>query len=1158
MRLFSPRSAPPQIGTKGVICARIPEGTEVFAFRDILKNHKTLVHIALDDKRLQLLKETSAFFLPHITTLTFPAWDAMPYDRTSPRTDILGQRITCLSALAYPDTEKPTLILTTINAVLQRVPPREAMQRASLTLKKGAQISRDTLIAFLSTNAYMRVSTAREPGEFAVRGSIIDIVPSDGADHGLRADFFGDTLEALHQFDTATQLTVHTLERAAILPSNEIVFSDEAIRHFESGYPQAFGVVGISDPLYNHITARKSYPGMEHWLPLFYDKLETLLDYAPHAAISRDHVVEAAATDRFVTIRDHFEAREINLKRALKEQSEDLIYRPLPPESLYFEETEFKNALQKRPLFDLQPFDAEQTDHAYNFSAAPNLAAEAVAQKQSAFDILKQKLSPSQQTAIACFSEVSRNRIEKILGSHHLSFVRCHNFAELEKIKPGVIVTLPLSLPRGFVTPTLAVYSEQDLFGERFTTRAVKKKAAEQFLAEISSYQPGDYLVHRDHGIGQFVGLETVTVSGIAHDCIKLKFDGDDKLYVPVENLDLLSRYGGADEVVVLDKLGLANWQNRKARLKERLKVTAEELLAIAAERELRHADILEKPTGAYDEFCTGFPFVETEDQARTIEEVFNDLRSGKPMDRLVCGDVGFGKTEVALRAAFVVAAEGGQVAIVAPTTLLARQHYLNFQNRFKNTPFTVRMLSRLVTTSDAKKTLHELEEGKVDIVIGTHSLLGKRVQFKKLALMVIDEEQHFGVKQKERLKNLRAETHVLTLTATPIPRTLQLSLAGIREMSLIATPPVDRLAVRTFVLPYDPLVLREAILREYYRSGGIFYVCPRISDLETVEKQLKDLVPEVKIGVAHGQMPPASLEKTIEAFLDKQFHILLSTSIIESGIDMPHANTLIVHRSDRFGLSQLYQLRGRVGRSKIRAYAYFTVPANKTLTDTALKRLEVMQTLDTLGAGFTLASYDMDIRGYGNLLGDEQSGNIKEVGVELYQQMLTEMIEQLRGSKQNVAPAKERFSPQINIGISVLIPENYIPDNDLRLSLYRRISALTTEEELTAFAEEMTDRFGPMPLDAAHLLDVVRLKQLAYASCVSRIDAGEKGATLAFYKNTFPKPEALLNYISRAPQHFKIRPDQTLQIIQQNWTTPEKRIAGLKQHLQAFEKLLA
>ncbi|MGZ3273361.1 MAG: transcription-repair coupling factor, partial [Caulobacteraceae bacterium] len=710
-----------------------------------------------------------------------------------------------------------------------------------------------------------------------------------------------------------------------------------------------------------------------------------------------------------------------------------------------------------------------------------------------------------------------------------------------------------LPLEHGFETENLAVISETDILGDRLA-RPRKKRRAANFLAEASALTPGDLVVHIDHGIGRYDGLKTLDVQGAPHDCLELQYGGEAKLYLPVENIDLLTRYGADGENVQLDRLGGAAWQARKARAKERLREMAEGLIKIAAARQLHHTAEIDPPQGLFDEFCARFPYEETEDQLNAIGDVLGDLTQGRPMDRLICGDVGFGKTEVALRAAFVMAMSGRQVAVVCPTTLLSRQHFKTFTERFKGWPVKVRQLSRLVPAKDAAATREGLAKGEIEIVVGTHAILSEQVKFKDLGMVVVDEEQHFGVKHKEKLKALRADVHMLTLTATPIPRTLQMALSGIREMSIIATPPVDRLAVRTYITPFDPVVVREALLREKYRGGQAYYVAPRLADLPELERFLREQVPEIKFVVGHGQMSATQLEDVMSAFYDGQYDVLLSTTIVESGLDIPTANTLIIHRADMFGLAQLYQLRGRVGRAKARAYAYLTTPSEKPITLSAEKRLKVLQSLDSLGAGFQLASHDLDIRGGGNLLGDEQSGHIREIGVELYQQMLEDAVAELREQGGVEINTSRGWSPQINTGAAVLIPEEYVPDLNVRLALYRRLSDAERPEDREALAAELIDRFGPLPQEADQLLKVVAIKGLCRQANVSKIDVGPKGAVVTFRDEQFPNPLGLVQIVQKQQAFWKIRPDNKV-VVKGEWETPDQRLAAAERILSQLAR---
>ncbi|NUR45849.1 MAG: transcription-repair coupling factor, partial [Sphingomonas sp.] len=664
---------------------------------------------------------------------------------------------------------------------------------------------------------------------------------------------------------------------------------------------------------------------------------------------------------------------------------------------------------------------------------------------------------------------------------------------------------------------------------------------------------PGDLVVHADHGIGRYEGLTQIKVGNAPHDCVALEYSRGNKLYLPVENIELLTRYGSESEGVTLDSLGGEAWQRRKSRMKERIREIAGELIKVAAMRATR-SGVVAEPDASYPAFVDRFPYEETDDQDRAISDVLGDLEAGRPMDRLVCGDVGFGKTEVALRAAFVMAMTGRQVALICPTTLLARQHYRNFIDRLQGFPLNVGRLSRLVPAAEAKKTKEGLADGTVDIVIGTHALLAKSIEFKRLGLVIVDEEQHFGVAHKERLKALKTDVHVLTLTATPIPRTLQMAMSGLRELSVIQTPPVDRLAVRTYVTPWDGVVLREALLREHYRGGQSFFVVPRIADLTDMEEWLREQVPEVKFITAHGQMSPTEVEERMSAFYDRKYDVLLSTTIVESGLDIPSANTMIIYRSDRFGLAQLYQLRGRVGRSKTRAYAYMTMPANRTITETAQKRLQVLAELDSLGAGFQLASHDLDIRGAGNLLGDEQSGHIKEVGFELYQSMLEDAIVEMKAGG---IPRRDEFTPQISVDAPIMIPETYVPDLDLRMGLYRRLGELDDRQSIEAFAAELIDRFGALPEETGNLMKIVEVKLNCREAFVAKLDIGPKGAVVTFAEAGFPDLAGLLGYVERLKGTAKLRPDSKM-IVTRNWPTPETRLDGALQLSRGLARVAA
>jgi transcription-repair coupling factor (superfamily II helicase) len=758
------------------------------------------------------------------------------------------------------------------------------------------------------------------------------------------------------------------------------------------------------------------------------------------------------------------------------------------------------------------------------------------------------------KVTVALWSEGSRERMAHVLADHKLPNTVSVGAWRTVQATPRNEVTLAIvGMEAGFETDNVAVISEQDILGDRLVRPRRANRKLENFISEVTSLSTGDLVVHVDHGIGRFIGLQTLDVAGAPHDCLELHYANETKLFLPVENIELLSRFGSEQAGVELDRLGGSGWQARKAKLKKRIQEIAGDLIKVAAERMLHEAPKLPVPAGTYDEFCARFPYDETEDQLTAIDATLKDLEVGRPMDRLICGDVGFGKTEVALRAAFAAALEGKQVAVVVPTTLLARQHTRTFTERFKGFPVNVAQASRLVPAKELTQVKKGIADGAIDIVVGTHALLGKAIKFKDLGLLVVDEEQHFGVAHKERLKKLRSEVHVLTLSATPIPRTLQLALTGVRELSIIASPPVDRLAVRTFVAPFDTLMVREALLREHYRGGQAFYVCPRIDDLAEAKEFLDKHVPEMKVAVAHGQMPPTVIEDIMSAFYDGKYDILLSTTIVESGLDIPNANTLIVHRADMFGLAQLYQLRGRVGRSKLRAYALFTLPAQRKITPQAERRLKVLQSLENLGAGFQLASHDLDIRGSGNLLGEEQSGHIKEVGFELYQSMLEEAITNLKAGL--TTPVADRWSPQITLGMPVLIPDDYVADLSVRLSLYRRLGDLDNEEDIENFGAELRDRFGALPDEVRYLFKVAAIKNYCRRANVGKVDAGPKGVVLTFRDNSFAYPDRLVNFIREQGPAARVRPDMKV-VFFEDWSDADERVKGTTDILRQLASL--
>ncbi len=1104
------------------------------------------VFVAPDDAAMRAVTDAAHYFAPELEVIEFPAWDSLPYDRASPALTVSARRLSALHRLqkGYKGSQ---LVVTTVNAVIQRVLTPFRVRESVREFAPGTEIGMDSIAALLRRQGYSRTDTVVDAGEFAIRGSIVDIFPS-GLEKGLRLDFFGDELESLRTFDPNTQMSTGRLDSHILLPASEALLDEDSIKRFRSRYREKFGAAATQDPLYEAVSDGRRLAGMENWLPLFEDRMATLFDHLEE----RDIVVVDSGSlhsgeERLSDIADYYEQRT-----AASGQTKGS-YRPLEPGELYLGAEEFKQALAEWPAHKTSAFAEPDADHVvdFGFRSGRDFAPER-ARGDNIYPVLADHLKAlgkaGKRPLIAAYSKGSRARMSSILEEAGVAVQLADGWQDAlglaAKGKPAAMI---LPLDASFANDELELLTEQDILGDRLVRRRKKRKDSDAFLAELQALGRGDLVVHVEHGIGKYLGLEPIKVGKSQHDCVILQFAGGDKLYIPVENIEVLSRYGSSEDAVQLDRLGGEAWQRRRARMRERIREIAGELMKTAAARALKKAPVFEVEDGPYNQFLDRFPWEETDDQDRAIADVLRDLESGRPMDRLVCGDVGFGKTEVALRAAFVAAMNGQQVALIAPTTLLARQHFQNFSQRFSGFPINVGRLSRLVPAKEMKETREGLESGKIDIVVGTHAILSKNTQFKDLGLVIVDEEQRFGVTHKEKLKQLRADVHMLTLTATPIPRTLQMAMTGLRELSTIQTPPVDRLAVRTYVMEWDEMVMREALLREHHRGGQSFIVVPRISDMADIEQWLGEAVPEIKAVTAHGQMGAGEIEERMSAFYEGKYDVLLSTTIVESGLDLPSANTIIIHRADIFGLAQLYQLRGRVGRAKLRAYAYLTYAKDTQLSEIAEKRLKVLGDLDSLGAGFQLASHDLDIRGAGNLLGDEQSGHIREVGFELYQSMLEDAILAAKAGEMGLEAKPDKISPQITVDAPIMIPEDYVPDLAVRMALYRRLNDAQEKSEIEAMAAEMIDRFGELPEATSNLVRLIEIKHQAIEANIAKIDVGNTGTLVTFHEDNFPDPAGLLAYVDRLKGTAKLRPDMKL-VISRAWNSPESRLNGLLQ----------
>ena len=1143
----------------------VAKDAEAFAIRDLFyRTDRDLLCILSDGVSLTQVHTLLKVIDPEIEVLLFPAWDTVPYDRVSPNPHILSQRIDTLSKLTLESEEKKhRIILSSIGAVIQKLPPKKIFINTRKLLKVGEALNFDNFLHYAVINGYTRVEQVMEAGEYAVRGDIIDIFPS-GAERPIRIDLFDDEIERLRYFEVETQRSTGDIQFYNFDSANEVILDQNTIKTFRSKYREAFGAAGLKDELYESVSNGKKYLGMENWLPFFYDDaLPTIFDYIPQADVIIGIDASNALKAKLEAIEDHYQSRLEALKIS-NPMAEIDAYRPITTDLLFLEEKEFIAGVHSKRYCSLTNRALPDAKDVIDFGAKPQkiFASLKNINNLSIYEDLRNEFSQNnaKKKIICCYTDGSLDRMHNMLKENKFEkLIIVKNWKEAEqKAAQGDIALIRLEMQHGFSSKDYFIVTEQDIWGERKHIRNQKKVSAENLISDISSLNIGEYVVHIEHGIGRFEGLENIVTDGAAHDCLKLIYANGDKLYVPVENIDVISRYGAEDADVTLDTLGGSAWEAKKSKVKEKIKDIAEKLIKIAAERQMKHADIFAPERGSYDEFCSRFLFTETDDQLSAVNDVIKDLSQGIPMDRLICGDVGFGKTEVALRAAFTVASNGAQVALIVPTTLLARQHYLNFKQRLAGFPIKVKMLSRLVSAKEAKTIKQELKDGALEIVIGTHALLAKDIEFCNLGLLIIDEEQHFGVAHKERLKQLKSDVHILTLSATPIPRTLQLSLTGVKQLSIIATPPVDRLAARTFVMPFDTVMIKEAIYREKYRGGQIYFVCPRVSDILQIEPKLRTLVPDVKIAVAHGQMAPTHLEDVMCDFADGKADILLSTTIIESGIDLPNVNTMIIYRADMFGLAQLYQLRGRIGRSKQRGYCYFTIPNKKVLTQVAEKRLNILQALNQLGAGFSLANHDLDIRGAGNILGIEQSGHIKDVGIALYHHLLEEEINRIKAnidSNGELPSPQDDWSVQITTGVPIIIPENYVADLGVRLGLYKRIGSLKTTEEISDMREELIDRFGEIPEEVENLLKTVEIKQICQLANIERVDAGARGILIAFHENTFKNVDKLMGFITSQLGTVKVRADQKL-FIEKNLASYQTRLEVIKKYVTKLYEL--
>ncbi|MBU2875571.1 transcription-repair coupling factor [Marinobacter salexigens] len=1047
--------------------------------------------------------------------LSLPDWETLPYDLFSPHQDITSRRIRTLHRL--PSIQHGVIVVPA-RTLMHRLPPVNYLQGNTLLLETGQSLDMDRWRLQLSTAGYRHAENVYEHGEYAVRGSILDIYPM-GSNLPYRIDLFDNEVETLRTFDPETQRSIDRIERIELLPAYEFPWHKEARSAFRGRWFEQFPNADKNAPIYQDVSNGITPPGIEYYLPLFFDHTATLFDYLPDTT----HVFTAAGLNEAIT---HFDTETRN---RFEDRRHDR-HRPiLPPASLFLQQDELFGHLKRFPRVTTTPDTAEGSGTINCPSEAlPDIAMNARAADPAGR--LKSFINDFSGRVLICAeSSGRREALVENLGEHQLKlqgFESWHGFLADKTTTLGITIA---PMEQGLVMPehNVALITETALFGERVLQRRRRDKPTEindDGYRDLSELRTGSPVVHIDHGVGRYLGLETITVEGEASEFLMLEYAGGSKLYVPVSSLHLISRYAGSDtEHAPLHKLGTERWSTAKQKALEKIRDTAAELLDVYARREARKGFAFEDPKEAYRAFAAGFPFEETPDQQVAIEAVFEDMTNEKPMDRLVCGDVGFGKTEVAMRAAFMATWSGKQVAVLVPTTLLAQQHYESFRDRFSDTPVNIELLSRFRSSTQTSKAIEAIESGKADIVIGTHKLLQGDIQFKNLGLVIIDEEHRFGVGQKEKLKALRAEVDMLNLTATPIPRTLNMAMGHLRDLSIIATPPARRLSVKTFVRQRDDALVKEAILREVLRGGQVYVLHNDVASIEKTAEDLRQLVPEARVGVAHGQMRERQLEDIMSDFYHKRFNVLVCTTIIETGIDIPSANTIIIERADKFGLAQLHQLRGRVGRSHHQAYAYLLTPPPKAITADAKKRLEAISEAQDLGAGFMLATHDLEIRGAGELLGDEQSGQIESIGFTLYMQLLDEAVKAIREGRTPNAELPLSHGTEMNLRIPALIPEDYLPDVHNRLMLYKRIASVSDREGLKELQVEMIDRFGLLPEPAKNLVRQTELRLQAEALGIVKVDAGKEWGRLEFGNSTPVDPLVLVKKMQSAPDTYRL-----------------------------------
>jgi transcription-repair coupling factor (superfamily II helicase) len=1080
------------------------------------QSKRLLAVVTADQNAALRLEQELAFFLDgQAPVLHFPDWETLPYDVFSPLPEIVSQRLEILARL--PQTRSGVLVLSTAT-LMQRLGPRSHIAANTFALKLGDTFDIDATRTRLEAVGYQCVSQVLQHGEYAVRGAILDVFPMGGK-LPYRIELFDDEVESIRTFDTETQRSLEKVAEISLFPAREFPFTDDSIKRFRQGFRAQFPDAEKHSTVYQDVSKAIPPGGVEYYLPLFVDGMETLFDYLPADTLFALHEgVEPAAAAFGQDVQSRYQQRRDDLQRPA-----------LPPELLYLSPSQLAERLAGHARIALQSHGLEGEGISFACRPLPELALQP-SHKEPAEALYRFLNSHSGRVLFVAETAGHREALLDRLAKHGLKPKVVESWRQfLELGQSPCVVVAPMEQGVLLDEPAaIAIISEAQLSGDKVRQQRRRRRSAERQLENLfrnlEELEIGSPVVHRDYGVGRYLGLQVLEIGGTAGEYLTLEYANQDKIYVPVSSLHLIGRYSGASpETAPLHKLGTDQWEKAKRRALEKIRDVAAELLDIQARRAARARAIYAGIGEEYAAFAATFPFEETPDQENAINDVLKDLLGRQPMDRVVCGDVGFGKTEVAMRAAFVAAQSGKQVAVLVPTTLLAQQHYQNFRDRFADWPIRIEVLSRFVTPKQQAQTLEALAEGKVDIVVGTHKLLGSEIRYKNLGLVIIDEEHRFGVRQKEHFKKLRSELDLLTLTATPIPRTLNMALSGLRDISIIASPPANRHPIKTFVSEWSDALVQEACLREIRRGGQIYFLHNKIESMERMAERLAKLVPEARIQVGHGQMPERELEQIMLDFYHQRFNLLLCTTIVESGIDVPSANTILIDRADSLGLAQLHQLRGRVGRSHHRAYAYLLTPSKALVTADAVKRLEAIEASGELGAGFMLSSHDLEIRGAGELLGEGQSGNMEEIGFSLYTELLERAVNAIKSGKQPELEAPLESGPEIDLQCPALIPDDYLPDVHVRLVLYKRIAGAESEEELRELQVEMIDRFGLLPEPSKNLFAITALKLEAEKLGVKKIEAGPQGGRILFRAEPAVDPLKVIQLIQSQPKSYKL-----------------------------------